>query len=72
MPKKRKDEVIESSGNSGHPERDQFIEGKIGSGYMSTIEGQPHLEQFADVVSKDGKKEVRDEPASRSRNTNQK
>lgn len=27
-----------------HPQDDQFIEGKIGSGYMSTIEGQPHLQ----------------------------
>lgn len=71
MARKRKQEIIDSSGNSGHPERDQFIEGKIGSGYMSTIEGQPHLEQFADIVSRDVKKEVKDEPASKSRNSNQ-
>jgi hypothetical protein len=31
-----------------HPQNDQFIEGKIGSGYMSTIEGQPHLEDFVE------------------------
>ncbi|MGI6330514.1 MAG: hypothetical protein ACOX1Y_01820 [Zhaonellaceae bacterium] len=72
MARKRKQEIIDSSGNSGHPERDQFIEGKIGSGYMSTIEGQPYLEQFADVVSRDGEKEVKDEPVSKSRNSNQK
>lgn len=31
-----------------HPQGDQFIEGKIGSGYMSTIEGQPYLEDFVE------------------------
>lgn len=72
MAEKRKKELIDSSGNSGHPERDQFIEGKIGSGYMSTIEGQPHLEDFAEVVSKDGKTEVSDEPVVKSRKANQK
>lgn len=34
--------------SNGHPQRDQFTEGKIGSGYMSTIEGQPHLEDFVE------------------------
>ncbi|WP_227765272.1 hypothetical protein [Zhaonella formicivorans] len=71
MSPRQKNEKIDASGNSGHPERDQFIEGKIGSGYMSTIEGQPHLEQYADIVSQDGSKEIQDEPASRSRNSNQ-
>lgn len=72
MGRKRKQKIIDSSGSNSHPERDQFIEGKIGSGYMSTIEGQPHLEQFADVLSRDGEKKVKDEPVSRSRNSNQK
>lgn len=72
MAGKRNKEVIDSSGNNGHPERDQFIEGKIGSGYMSTIEGQPHLEDFAEVVSKDGKREISDEPVAKSKNSNQK
>ena len=31
-----------------HDKGDQFIEGKIGSGYMSTIEGQPYLEDFVE------------------------
>ena len=31
-----------------HPQGDQFIEGKVGSGYMSTIEGQPYLEDFVE------------------------
>jgi hypothetical protein len=30
---------------AGHPENDRFVEGKIGSGYMSTIEGQPHEDE---------------------------
>jgi len=29
-----------------HLQGDQFIEGKIGSGCMSTVEGQPHLREF--------------------------
>lgn len=71
MSKKKKDEVIDNSGNSGHPERDQFPEGKIGSGYMSTIAGQPHLEDTAEIVSEDGTREIKDEPSSRSRNSNE-
>ncbi|WP_028308279.1 hypothetical protein [Desulfitibacter alkalitolerans] len=35
-----------------HPQDDQFIEGKIGSGYMSTIEGQPHLQDFVEDTKK--------------------
>ncbi len=31
-----------------HPQEDKFVEGKIGSGFMSTIEGQPHLEDFVE------------------------
>ncbi|MBZ4686740.1 MAG: hypothetical protein PWQ96_1033 [Clostridia bacterium] len=30
---------------AGHPEDNQFIEGKIGSGFMSTLEGQPHEDE---------------------------
>ncbi|KKM11970.1 hypothetical protein SY88_06205 [Clostridiales bacterium PH28_bin88] len=44
-------EKVDSSGNTGHPERDQFIEGKIGSGFMSTITGQPSLDEFAREIS---------------------
>lgn len=41
--------VKNKKGNkAGHPEEDQFIEGKIGSGYMSTIQGQPDLEDFVE------------------------
>lgn len=67
--RKRK-EKINNSGNTGHPERDQFREGKIGSGYMSTIEGQPHLDQFADVLSR-REKNAKGEPATKSRNSNE-
>lgn len=69
MSRKRKNEIIDSSGNSGHPERDQFLEGKIGSGYMSTIEGQPHLEDFAEMTSQEGLKNKKKAPSS-SRNSN--
>ncbi|MEW6661458.1 MAG: hypothetical protein ACOY9Y_13555 [Bacillota bacterium] len=44
-------ERIDSRGNTGHPERDQFIEGKIGSAYMSTLAGQPNLDEFAREIS---------------------
>ena len=71
MPKIHKSKKNGSLSKGGHPEEDQFIEGKIGSGYMSTIEGQPHLEQFADIISRDGKKEIKDEPSAKSRNSNQ-
>ncbi len=39
--KKKKNNRIKA----GHPEDDQFVEGKIGSGYMSTIKGQPHEDE---------------------------
>lgn len=45
--KRKHGERVEAGGNTGHPERDQFIEGKIGSGFMSTIEGQPNLDEYA-------------------------
>ncbi len=44
--RQKKDEDVESGGRTGHPEEDQFPEGKIGSGYMSTISGQPNLQDF--------------------------
>ena len=48
--RKRFKEDVDSAGNTGHPERDQFLEGKIGSGYMSTIEGQPNLQGSANEL----------------------
>ena len=71
MSEKKKNEMVDNSGNSGHPKRDQFREGKIGSGYMSTLAGQPHLEQSADMVSEDGSREIKDELESRSHNSNE-
>jgi len=49
--KKTIPEKVNSVGNSGHPEKDQFVEGKIGSGFMSTIEGQPNLEGSANELN---------------------
>ncbi|MGI6553388.1 MAG: hypothetical protein GX779_07140 [Clostridia bacterium] len=34
---------------ANHPEEDQFFEGKIGSGFMSTIEGQPFLKDTVEM-----------------------
>jgi len=49
--KKTIPEKVDSAGNSDHPEKDQFFEGKIGSGFMSTIEGQPNLEGSANELN---------------------
>jgi len=40
--------ILQKSKFKKHDKGDQFIEGKIGSGYMSTIEGQPYLEDFVE------------------------
>lgn len=44
-------EKVDSRGKTSHPERDQFIEGKIGSAYMSTIAGQPDLDKYTREIA---------------------
>ncbi|KUO49021.1 MAG: hypothetical protein APF76_10345 [Desulfitibacter sp. BRH_c19] len=43
-----KNKKFKKHDKGNHPQSDQFREGKIGSGFMSTIEGQPHLEDFVE------------------------
>lgn len=48
-----KNKKLKKHDQGNHPQNDQFREGKIGSGFMSTIEGQPHLEDFVKNTKKE-------------------